>query len=456
MATMPPAKGQETQGSAAPEPAAAPPPAGKPTACPLPPAKPPRKIDDSGPGAKEDARKNPKTDAEKAAEDAAKDAKERGALPRYFYTQKEFWGGTTLSYTMYKILALFPISGLLGLDHMYMRSAGTGFMKFIMNILTLGYWYFYDAIQSFVDEEDVMKFGVSMPLYGPSGIGAGSFATEDEPVTDANGSATAFLLFCASAIFLPFGVEYLFAGDIVGFVCKFVGTLFFIGLIYGLINNIKLITHPERVMCEGLPRYPPFTWWPFEVDEMYVKTAFGNKLTDNCPPAEGAVGGWLSGILGNLIMKVPGLREIYGAVMGVKELAKEGVKQTVGALKKGQSLAEGAMDASNKLIELKRQAESITASGSASAPASTTATAAPAAAAAPATKQAGGGSTSSNTILTFTLALVFVGAALLKGKDAITAIANRREERPGALGNYVMRNKNASGFPPLPPESGVF
>jgi hypothetical protein len=427
----------------------------KPTTCPLPPAKPPRKIDDSGPGAKEDARKNPKTDAEKAAEDAAKDAKDRGALPRYFYTQKEFWGGTTLSYTMYKILALFPISGFLGLDHMYMRSAGTGFMKFIMNILTLGYWYFYDAIQTFKDEEDVMKFGVSMPLYGPSGIGAGSFATEDEPATDANGSATAFLLFCASAIFLPFGVEYLFAGDIVGFVCKFVGTLFFIGLIYGLINNIKLITHPERVMCEGLPRYPPFTWWPIETDEMYLETSFRNKLTDNCPPAEGAVGGWLSGILGNLIMKVPGLREIYGTVMGAKELAKQTVKTTVGALKKGADVVTEAAGAVQQIGQLKAQAEAVTASSAAAA-------AVPAAAnnnPKPPTVSQGGGGTSastSNTILTFTLAIVFVGAALLKGKDAISAVANRREERPGALGNYVIRNKNASGFPPLPPESGVF
>ncbi len=439
-------------GNSSPEPAAAPPPAGKPEACPLPPAKPPRKIDDSGPGAAEDARKNPKTDGEKAAEDAAKDAKERGALPRYFYTQKEFWGGTTLSYTMYKILALIPISGFLGLDHMYMRSAGTGFMKFIMNFLTLGYWYFYDAIQSFVDEEDVMKFGVSMPLYGPSGIGAGSFGTEDEPVTDANGSATAFLLFCASAIFLPFGVEYLFAGDIVGFVCKFVGTLFFIGLIYGLINNIKLITHPERVMCEGLPRYPPFTWWPVETDEMFVETTFGNKLTDNCPPAEGAVGGWLSGILGNLIMKVPGLREIYGTVMGAKELAKETVKTTVGALKKGTEVVAGAAEAVEQIGKLKAQAEAVKASSMAAAPASANDPTAPG----PTNMQGGGGGTSSNTILTFTLALVFIGAALLKGKDAITAVANRREERPGALGNYVMRNKNASGFPPLPPESGVF
>jgi hypothetical protein len=408
-------------------------------ACALPPTKPPRKIADDGPGAAADAKKNPKTAAEEAEEDAAKDAKARSALPRYYYTQKEFWGGTTLSYTMYKILALFPISGFLGLDHMYMRSPGTGFMKFLMNILTLGYWYFYDAFQTFKDEEDVMKFGVSMPLYGPSGIAAGSFGTEDEPATDGNGSATSFLLFCIGTFFLPFGVEYIFAGDMTGFACKFVGTLFFFGLIYGLFNIIKLVSHPERMMCEGVSRFAPFTWWPIEVDEMFTETSFKNKLVENCPPAEGAVGGWFSGLLGNLITKVPVLRELYAMVETGKAVAGETVKKTKAAIAKGADVVAGVAAAGQQIAELKTKAAGMAGGGGVEPPA---------------IRAAPWGGT--NTILTFTFALVFIGAAVLKGKDAVTALMTKREERPGALGNYVIRNKNASLFPALPPESGVF
>ena len=393
-------------------------------------------------------------------------------LPRYYYTQKEFWGGTSLSYTLYTVLALIPLTGFLGLDHMYMRSPGTGFMKFIMNFFTLGFWYFYDVIQAVTEQDDVRTFGVSMPLYGPSGIGAGSFGSEEEPVRNDNGSAGNFLLFCIGSFFLPFGIEYLIAGDIAGFICKLVATLFVIGLIYGLINNMKLITSPDRVLCEGLPRYPPFTW--FDVDERFTKTAFRNKLTDNCPPAEGAVSGWFGGIFNNLITKVPGLREIYQTFMGVKDAAKAITKQTGQVLGRVTELGEKAAGLPGQLEALKESAAAAAAAGTAtvgsapvgsatvgSAPAilasaveSATTGSAPAKPVSEISLVGGGQESNSNTILGFTLALVFLGAFFLKGKDAIVALSNKSEERPPAVGNYIVRNKNE--FPPLPPEPGVF
>ncbi len=432
------------------------------------PATPVVKINDSGPGATENSAKTGRNTANAA--NAAENPEKENVLPRYYYTQKEFWGGTTLSYTIYTVLALIPISGFLGLDHMYMRSPGTGFMKFIMNFFTLGYWYFYDVIQAVTDQEDVRTFGVSMPLYGPSGIGAGSFGSEEEPVTDKNGSAGNFLWFTFASLFLPFGIEYLIAGDIGGFLCKFVGTLFFIGLIYGLINNMKLLNHPERVLCEGLPRFAPFTW--FDVEERFENTAFRNKLGDNCPPAEGAVGGWFSGIFGNLVTKVPGLAEIYQTFIGVKDAAKQVTRQTAQALGTAKNLAGKAVAVSGKITELQAaaagagSASSVLGSiaGPAAGAAGAAPTAAPTAPAAdnrpgipltPGATMTGGGSvdSSSNTILTFTFALVFLGAIFLKGKDSIIALSNKSDRKMPALGNYVIRNKNE---PALPPESGVF
>jgi hypothetical protein len=447
---------------------------------PKPPASAP--ITDSGPGAAANAKSSPLS--EKAAANAAEASKEKeNVLPRYYYTQKEFWGGTTLSYTMYTILALIPITGFLGLDHMYMRSPGTGFMKFLMNFFTLGFWYFYDVIQAVTEQEDVRSFGVSMPLYGPSGIGAGSFGSEEEPVRDDNGSAGNFLWFCFASFFLPFGVEYLIAGDIGGFLCKFIGTLFFIGLIYGLINNMKLLNHPERVMCEGLPRYAPFTW--FDVEETFTNTAFRNKLSDNCPPAEGAVGGWFGGIFSNLITKVPGLSEIYQTAMGVKDAARQVGKQAVEGLGTAQNLVGKAAGVGAKLAELQAAAAGAGGAGGimggvpGKGPTTPAAQAQGTAAARPAAEQAqgisllkGGGSAqesnsnrgvtsapisggfaASNTILGFTLALVFLGAFFTKGKDAIAALANRGEEKPPAFGTRIIRSTNE---PALPPESGVF
>ena len=343
----------------APAPAPAPKPAERPVCqMPKPPAAAP--ITNSGPGAASD--KASSASSTNAAANAAEAAKEKeNTLPRYYYTQKEFWGGTTLSYTMYTVLALIPITGFLGLDHMYMRSPGTGFMKFLMNFFTLGFWYFYDVIQAVTEQEDVRSFGVSMPLYGPSGIGAGSFGSEEEPVRDDNGSAGNFLWFCFASLFLPFGVEYLIAGDIGGFLCKFIGTLFFIGLIYGLINNMKLLNHPERVMCEGLPRYAPFTW--FDVEERFENTAFRNKLSDNCPPAEGAVGGWFGGIFSNLITKVPGLREIYETAMGVKDAVGQTAKKTKEALSTAKNMSGKVVAAGEQLAKLQAAAAGAGAGG---------------------------------------------------------------------------------------------
>ena len=462
-----------TAATAATAPAAASEPARKPaerSVCkiPKPPASAP--ITNSGPGAASDkASLASNTDAAANAAEAAKE--KENVLPRYYYTQKEFWGGATLSYTMYTVLALIPITGFLGLDHMYMRSPGTGFMKFLMNFFTLGFWYFYDVIQAVTEQEDVRSFGVSMPLYGPSGIGAGSFGSEEEPVRDDNGSAGNFLWFCFASFFLPFGVEYLIAGDIGGFLCKFIGTLFFIGLIYGLINNMKLLNHPERVMCEGLPRYAPFTW--FDVEERFENTAFRNKLSDNCPPAEGAVGGWFGGIFSNLITKVPGLSEIYQTAMGVKQVAKDVTRQTGQALATAKNLAGKAAGVGAKIAELQAAAAGPGSPGGIMGAVAGPA-AAPAAGSAPATQEPAdrpgipltgggaaaqesnsnrGGFATSNTILGFTLALVFLGALFTKGKDAIATLANRGEEKPPALGTRIIRSTHE---PALPPESGVF
>ena len=78
---------------------------------------------------------------------------EKVDVPKYYYTQREFWGGASLSYMVYTALALIPITGLLGLDHMYMRSPGTGLLKAVMNFFTLGFWYFYDVVQATTDQE---------------------------------------------------------------------------------------------------------------------------------------------------------------------------------------------------------------------------------------------------------------------------------------------------------------
>lgn len=47
--------------------------------------------------------------------------------------------------------------GALGLDHLLLRSPTTAFAKVVLNILSLGLWYFYDVLQVLGEKENVMK-----------------------------------------------------------------------------------------------------------------------------------------------------------------------------------------------------------------------------------------------------------------------------------------------------------
>jgi hypothetical protein len=416
--------------------------------------------------------------------------------PRYYYTQREFWGKPTLSYSIYTALALIPITGFIGLDHMYMRSPGTGLAKMLMNFCTFGMWYFYDIIQAVRDKKDIYDFGVSMPLYGPSGIGAGSFIetegdeeeaeeagnTENrnaEFVENSKGntelpeeikaqqnqtqgggggrrqkggannannanapkedpekaSPISFMLYTFATFMIPFGVEYALAGDFKGFVAKFALTFVGIGLVIGLMNIIRLITNPAQVLCEGTRR--PLI--PFM--DMTFEGAYFRKTDDEGCPAP-STGSWFSGLFDNLIKRVPVLGTLY-------EVGTQTVGHTVDALKSGTELVGQTVEASAGLGA--RLASAQVNAAVAGAPLQFR----PASAAAAA--QAGGGisgSNASSTVLTFTLAIIFLGAAFLKGNDIVSELANAKQ-RPATLGNYLWRKKNVDDLPPAAPEPGI-
>jgi hypothetical protein len=471
----------------------------------------PKSLKEALKGANSNAAENEAENAEKVAPG---DKKADGSIAesdevRYFYTQQKFWGGPTLSYTIYAILAVFPVTGFLGLDHMYMRSPGTGLTKCVFNFFSLGMWYFYDVIQAVKDKKDIYQYGVSMPLYGPSGIAAGSFidpdAEEEEkaenkngangaatgsnaavapganasganasganasganasgangtpvvkPVNErgnagitqnggaggaggaggeeegkkATGSAISFMLYSFATFFIPFGFEYLAAGDFKGFVAKFLLTFIGIGLVIGLLNIIDLISHPEKVLCKGTSR----KLMPFIADEF--KEAYFIK--EGCGDDSGkSSGGWFSGLFENLIRKVPILKDIYAITTEVASAAGEGVK----SLKQGATLVTGVASAAASLKGGAAQNQHVGIVQK------------------PAIQQLGGAAATdgfSGTILSFTLALVFIGAAFLKGKDFVEAAANRTTERPAELGKYLWRKKNVNDLPPAAPEPGI-
>jgi hypothetical protein len=73
---------------------------------------------------------------------------------------------------LYRLLAAFPATGLLGIDHFAIGSKYTGMAKAFLNLITFGAWYIYDIVQS-LDGPKITQQGLSIPFVEISGIGAG-------------------------------------------------------------------------------------------------------------------------------------------------------------------------------------------------------------------------------------------------------------------------------------------
>ena len=52
-------------------------------------------------------------------------------------SQGDFWGGYMADAWFYKFLAIFPITGFLGIDQLALRSPFTAALKFLINVYIL-------------------------------------------------------------------------------------------------------------------------------------------------------------------------------------------------------------------------------------------------------------------------------------------------------------------------------
>lgn len=171
------------------------------------------------------------------------------------YTQKNYWGGSWYPY--WTLMIATVLFGFIGGDHFWLRSPLTGLMKFIFNILTLGLWYFYDIIQVFSESDAVKKYGLSAPLVGPLGIGAGMFREKGD--TDPSSKSPLRYVGYILLLLMPiatFGLEYAVAGDMAGATFKFVMNLFWfiffpLIIIYTGMNVMHAVINPKSLFEAG-------------------------------------------------------------------------------------------------------------------------------------------------------------------------------------------------------------
>lgn len=186
-------------------------------------------------------------------------------------SQGDYWGGYMLDATVYKALAMFPLTGLLGIDHLALRSPFTALLKLLINLFFYGAWYFYDIIQIVTDSTFVAKYGMTTP-WGPRGHAYKFFSNlteqnigEFDKASPYNGgffAAFLFLLYLILGIFLGFtGLPSILAGDFSGGIAKLFSNFAVIPFFFYLVFMPYEFFKAGSVEKTGVPRTWPLAPW---------------------------------------------------------------------------------------------------------------------------------------------------------------------------------------------------
>ncbi len=267
------------------------------------------------------------------------------------HTQGKFWGGASLPYFVLVIVTV--LFGFFGFDHLVLGSPSTAILKCIGSFLTFGLWYFYDVIQILTDKENVMKYGLSMPIAGPLGIGAGKFTDGMQEGEKGGKFPWRWILFSIAAL-LPFGFDYVIAGDYNGALLRFFLSIFwgtwFLSFLWWAYNLARVYFTPTDVLTTPMPRIFPWS--------MFMEPNGPNRLgpTDIDPKTPCEVG--KNGLFGSITQMVGNLLgPAVGTILGPYGMAVKSAGEAASAT--AQAAAMGASTMKNVVVKVGDAAKQI-------------------------------------------------------------------------------------------------
>ncbi len=238
-----------------------------------------------------------------------------------------------------KILSTF--GGLLALDHFYLRSPTTAFLKIFVNCCTFGLWWAWDANQFWFEKEHVLNYGLNYLLDYERGIGRGTILDNAKPKFVPKKE---FMTFMTLAIFFGiFGLDRMYLGG--NFIwqgwVKFLSCFILIGLLWVIHDMYLVLAQPNVVLEDGYPVplpfntvYAEFTQWD-SPSSKYIGDLFQVTLDPNekqsladaaAKEAEGGAGGAGSALGALAKSKMGGLAA--GGLGKFASLAKSAAKLT--------------------------------------------------------------------------------------------------------------------------------
>jgi hypothetical protein len=222
-------------------------------------------------------------------------------------------GGPGAIYLSYDIfMALSILGGALALDHLYLRSPLTFFAKLIVNVLTFGMWWLYDASQAVFNKDVVKVFGLGVPGMGPKGIAAGVLGSD---IPDKKHMAF-FIYSLALILGGLFGLDSFIVGD------KQSGLIRLVCLLTGILAPVALF------------------WWLYNLGNFFFKTKnVTNQYWEYFGAQEPAEHGMTLGE--KLVTRFPFLQKIFGPISRVKNAV---VSTAEGVVSTAETLAEAAFE----------------------------------------------------------------------------------------------------------------
>jgi hypothetical protein len=244
-------------------------------------------------------------------------------------SQGAYWGGTQINYWLYLFLVCFPLTGILGLDHLVLRSPITFLLKIVSIIPLFGFWYFYDIAQATGERELIEKYGLGIPFYGPIGLGQGMIITSKDSISPPKTPRPwLFMLYAFFTIAcVAFPINKLIIGDTWGFIGQMItlfSPLFFMAAFWGFYDIYKVVFDTRDLLEKGPERVFPASWF---MAKRYDSSVLGPK-----PPEPTA---FQKGILGQIVKAAVVVPEAVANVTA-------GIIQTTGTAVKG--VVSGAGD----------------------------------------------------------------------------------------------------------------
>jgi TM2 domain-containing membrane protein YozV len=140
------------------------------------------------------------------------------------------WGVQNLDYNWYFALTIF--GGFLGLDYMYLGSPLTGIVKAIVNMSTFGFWWYFDALNAALSQDQVRLYGPSAPAVGVTGIAGGRFRDAKNPDGSKDILDKHFRFFIYGLVLIfggLFGIDHFATGDMMAGFMNLICTVSIIG-----------------------------------------------------------------------------------------------------------------------------------------------------------------------------------------------------------------------------------